>query len=259
VLAPHSYEADRLNLTGNAGGGKAPMTDTRPEGVFVSPTTRRTIIFANGLMADPASARAAVSPADRLIAADGGLHHLLALGLRPHVLIGDLDSVAPAEAEAAQASGARVERFSPRKDQTDLELAVRLARAEGAADILIFGALGARWDQTLANLLLLAHPDFHGARLRLVDGAQQIYLIRGQAIIDGQPGDTVSLISLQGDARGVTTHGLEYPLQRGSLAFGSTLGVSNVLLGTQATVTVEAGLVACVVIGNKHHDGERLS
>jgi thiamine pyrophosphokinase len=263
MLPSRSYKADRLNLTGNAGGGRAPMTDTRPEGVFVSPPTSRTIIFANGLLADPAAARAAVGPADRLIAADGGLHHLLALGLSPHVLIGDLDSVEPAQAAAAQAGGARVERFSARKDQTDLELAVRLAvaesGAEGAGDILIFGALGARWDQTLANLLLLAHPDFRGARLRLVDGAQQIYLIQGQAVIEGQPGDTVSLISLQGDARGVTTQGLEYPLERGSLYFGSTLGVSNVLLGTQATVTVEEGLVACVVIGNSHPNDERSS
>jgi len=226
------------------------MTDTRPQGVFVSPTATRTIIFANGQLADPALARAVIAPTDRLIAADGGLHHLLAMGLRPHVLIGDLDSVDP-----AQASAARVERFSPRKDQTDLELAVRLAVAEGAAhggaDILIFGALGARWDQTLANLLLLAHPDFRAVRLRLIDGAQQIYLLQGRAVIEGQPGDTVSLISLQGDARGVTTQGLEYPLQNGRLAFGSTLGVSNMLLGTEAVVTVDEGLVACVVIGTR--------
>ena len=233
------------------------MQDTRPQGVFVSSPTPRTIIFANGLLADSAAARAAIRPADRLIAADGGLHHLLALGLTPHVLIGDLDSVEPAEAAAVEACGARVERFSPRKDQTDLELAVRLARAEGASDILIFGALGARWDQTLANLLLLAHPDFHGARIRLVDGAQQIYLIQSRAVIEGQPGDTVSLISLQGDARGVTTDGLEYPLQRGVLSFGSTLGVSNVLLGPQATVTVEGGLLACIVIGSQLTHNER--
>jgi thiamine pyrophosphokinase len=225
------------------------MTDTRPQGVFVSPTQSRTIIFANGQLTDPAAARAVIRPTDRLIAADGGLHHLAALGLWPHVLIGDLDSVAPAQAAAAAAAGARLEQFPPRKDQTDLELAVRLAAAEGAADIWIFGALGARWDQTLANLLLLAHPDFRALRLRLVDGAQQIYLIQDRTVIDGQPGDTVSLIALNGIADGVTTEGLEYPLDRGRLALGSTLGVSNVLLGTQATVTVAAGLVACVVIG----------
>src|ERR1700687_6225059 len=74
------------------------MTDTRPPGVFVSSSARRAIIFANGLLANPASAHAAVQPTDQLIAADGGLHHLQALGLRPHVLIGDLDSIGPDEA-----------------------------------------------------------------------------------------------------------------------------------------------------------------
>jgi thiamine pyrophosphokinase len=224
------------------------MTDTRPQGVFVSPGAQRALIFANGLLADPAAAQAALRPADLIIAADGGLHHLLALGLRPHVLIGDLDSIGPDEARQMEAAGVRLARFSPRKDQTDLELAVRLAMREGAGDILIFGALGARWDHTLANLLLLAHPDFQTVRLRLVDGPQQIYLIQDHAHIEGHPGATVSLIALTGDARGVTTEGLEYPLTRGHLAFGSTLGVSNVLLAATASVRVEAGLLACIVI-----------
>jgi thiamine pyrophosphokinase len=227
------------------------MTDTRPQGVFVSPHQKRSIIFANGLLADPAMARAAITPDDQLIAADGGLAHMQALGLTPQVLIGDLDSVGPHQGSQAEAEGVRVVRFSPRKDQTDLELAVRLAKSDGASDILIFGALGARWDHTLANLLLLASPDFRGVRLRLVDGPQQIYVIQSRTVIEGQPGDTVSLISLQGDASGITTTGLDYPLEHGRLAFGSTLGVSNVLLGSEASVTVEEGLVACIVIGHR--------
>jgi thiamine pyrophosphokinase len=213
------------------------------------PNQTRTIIFANGMVTDPAAARAAIRPGDRLIAADGGLHHLRQLGLRPDVLIGDLDSVEPGEVETVHQAASRVERFPVRKDKTDLELAVRLARAEGADDIVIFGALGGRWDQTLANLLLLAHADFRTVRIRLVDGAQQIYLIQAATRIEGQPGDTVSLISLHGDARGVTTEGLEYPLRDGQLPLGSTLGISNVLLGEQGSVSVQDGLVACIVIG----------
>ena len=241
-----------MNLTGNAGGGNRQWPSTLPaEGVFICQTNHAPSFLPTATLTDPAAARAEVRQGDRLIAADGGLHHMLALGLRPNVLIGDLDSVTPAEVERAQSEGARVERFPVRKDQTDLELAVRLARAEGAGDILIFGALGGRWDQTLANLLLLAHTDFRAARIRLVDGAQQIYLIQSSTRIEGQPGDTVSLISLQGDARGVTTQGLEYPLHDGPLAFGSTLGISNVLIGRQASVRVQDGLVACIVIGQQ--------
>jgi thiamine pyrophosphokinase len=209
----------------------------------------RAVIFANGLVSDLDAARAALRPADRLIAADGGQRYFRRLGLTPHVVIGDLDSLEPAEVERLHRAGVRLERFPARKSETDLELALRLAVTEGAQDVVVFGALGGRWDQTLANLLLLAHPDFRAARLRLLDGPQQIYLVQGRTAIEGRPGDTVSLIPLYGDAAGVTTAGLEYPLDRGALPFGSTLGISNVLLAAHAEVEVEHGLVVCVVIG----------
>jgi thiamine pyrophosphokinase len=210
---------------------------------------KRAVIFANGPLADLDAARAVLRPGDRLIAADGGLRHLRALGQRPHALVGDLDSVEAGEAARLEAAGVGVHRYPARKDETDLELALRLALAEGASEVVVLGALGGRWDQTLANLLLLAHPDFRGARVRLLVGAQQVYLVRGETLIEGQPGDTVSLVPLGSDARGVTTAGLEYPLTDGTLPFGGTLGISNVLVGQTATVSVAEGLVVCVVIG----------
>jgi thiamine pyrophosphokinase len=216
-----------------------------------SPGGTRAVIFANGQVSDLAAARAALRPGDMLIAADGGLRYYRALGLRPQAVVGDLDSLAAGEHAALNAAGVRVERFPARKDETDLELALRLALAWGADDILILGALGGRWDQTLANLLLLAHPDFRAVQVRLLDGPQQIYLVQGEAAIEGEPGDTVSLIALNGDATGVTTTGLDYPLDHGTLQFGSTLGISNVLVGRRGTVRVERGLVVCVVIGKK--------
>ena len=209
------------------------------------------MIVANGELGPGArqAARALVRPGDRVIAADGGALHCRALGLTPETVIGDFDSLTPPDLAALEAAGARLVRHPVRKDQTDLELAVRWAVETGADDIVVLAALGGRWDQTLANLLLPALPGLGQARLRLVDGDQQIYLIRGKGRIEGRPGDTVSLIPIGGEARGVTTDGLDYPLQRGTLPFGSTLGVSNALSAEAATVTVEVGTVLCVVIG----------
>lgn len=210
----------------------------------------RAILIANGELTALTAVPKTIRPDDLLIAADGGLRYFRALGLWPAVVIGDLDSILPEEYAALTEAGVRVEQFPARKDQTDLELAVRFARASGVDDILIFGALGGRWDQSLANLLLLAHPDLGDVRLRLIDGPQTLYLARGDTEIEGQPGDTVSLIPLTGDARGVTTDGLDYPLTNGTLPFGATLGVSNVLVGERATVTVREGAVMCIVIRN---------
>ena len=104
-----------------------------------------------------------------------------------------------------------------------------------------------RWVRWTARLSATRWTE--AARVRLLDGAQQVYLVQGETRIEGQPGDTVSLIALGGDAHGVTTQGLEYPLTEGTLPFGSTLGISNVLAGERATVRVREGVVACVVGG----------
>jgi thiamine pyrophosphokinase len=211
----------------------------------------RAVIVANGELSPETrqAARSLARPGDRLIAADGGALHCRALGLRPEVVIGDFDSLAPADLAALEAEGVRLVRHPARKDQTDLELAVRWAVEAGCDDILVLAALGGRWDQTLANLLLPALPGLETVRLRLVDGRQQVYLIRGTERVEGHPGDIVSLVPIGGDARGVTTEELDYPLARGTLPFGSTLGISNVLVADAATVTVEEGMVLCVVIG----------
>jgi thiamine pyrophosphokinase len=215
----------------------------------------RAIIFANGEFADPQGARDLLRPDDRIIAADGGTHHALAAGAIPHVVIGDLDSLSPGEQARVERAGSRVIRFSPRKDETDLELALQHAVREGATEIVILAALGGRLDQTIANLLLLALPELRGLDVRIVEGAQTAFLIRGdggcdgrhKSFIEGQPGDTVSLIPLGGDAAGVTAEGLEWPLHEDRLHFGPARGVSNVLTAEQARVRVRQGLLLCVV------------
>ena len=75
---------------------------------------------------------------------------------------------------------------------------------QGAGEIVVFGALGARWDMTLANLMLLTHPALKHTQLSLVDGNQEISLLRGgQSIqLHGKQGDTISLIPLSPDSIG---------------------------------------------------------
>ena len=83
-----------------------------------------------------------------------------------------------------------------------------------------------------------------------------MFLIQDQAFIEGQVGDTVSLLSIAGDVTGITAEGLEYPLQHGTLKFGPTLGISNVLTAPVARVQVEQGLLLCVHISSRKENGE---
>jgi thiamine pyrophosphokinase len=210
----------------------------------------RAIIFANGQFPDAGRARDRLRPDDLVIAADGGTRHALAIGVIPHVVIGDLDSISPDERARVEAAGARVVRHSPRKDETDLELALLHAVHAGATEIVVLAALGGRLDQTIANLLLLALPELSGLDVRVVEGDQTAFLVReggDAARIEGRPGDTVSLIPLGGDAVGVTAEGLEWPLHEDTLRFGPARGVSNVLTADQARVRVRQGLLLCVI------------
>jgi thiamine pyrophosphokinase len=209
----------------------------------------RAIVFANGELKDPESVRALIQDGDYIIAADGGSYHCVQLGIKPHVVVGDFDSLGESDLQALQASGTQLVRYDPRKDFTDLELALEHARKNGARQALIFAALGKRWDQTLANLLLPAVQTLLGLEIRLIDGAQEISLLRGgeNCRLEGQVGDTLSLIPLTLEARGVLTQGLEYPLNRETLYLGATRGISNVFAEPQASVSLEEGMLICVV------------
>lgn len=206
----------------------------------------RAIIFANGELADPETALALIQPGDLILAADGGSLHCRALGLVPHWVIGDLDSLSAEDRTALEQAGTSFELYPIHKAETDLELALRAALHEGAREIVILGGLGGRWDQSLANLLLLAHPDFAALDVRLVDGRDTFWIVRERLTVPGQPGDTLSLMPLAGDAEGVTLSGLEYLLHDETLRFGFTRGISNVLTAEAASITVRRGLLLAV-------------
>jgi len=98
-------------------------------------TDKRAVLFTNGQA--KAGFEVNLLPGDFLIAVDGGLHHLKRLGLKPDLLIGDLDSVDANELAEVIDAGIEVQRFLPAKDQTDLELALEYTLKNGYAHIVI--------------------------------------------------------------------------------------------------------------------------
>jgi thiamine pyrophosphokinase len=208
------------------------------------------IILANGVLTGGDRETIRTTPADFLIAADGGARYCLELGLVPQLVIGDFDSLSADELENLISQGARVERHPVDKDETDLELALRAAKRQKADEVIVLGALGERWDMSLANVLLIAHPEFRRLRVRMLADGQQVMLVQPGAscVLTGSPGDTVSLLPLRGNAHGVKTDGLKYSLGEETLEFGYTRGISNVLLGETARITLDSGLLLCVLV-----------
>lgn len=185
-----------------------------------------------------------------VIAADGGLRKAHALGLRPDLVIGDGDSLAPGELDDLARQGVEVQLHPRTKDASDTELAVREAARRGAHEIAVLGALGGvRFDHALANVLLLAATDID-ASITLADPPTTVRVIgrRGPERIElaGKPGDLVSLLPLSDEVVGVTTTGLAYPLDGATLRQGPTLGLSNELTGGRGVVSVERGRLAVI-------------
>jgi len=185
------------------------------------------------------------------VAADGGIQHAHRASRDVDVLIGDLDSIAPADLERAEAAGTEVQRYPVDKDATDLELALDLVLDRTASDprpveVLVIGGHGGSTDHLLANLLLLSAERYAQLRLRAWWGTDVIHVVRGTVVLSGRLGSTVSLLAANGTARGVTTVGLHFPLVDAELAPGSTLGISNRLAASPATVDVGDGVVVVV-------------
>lgn len=205
------------------------------------------LIVANGDLQAPADWAARAAAADLVIAADGGAAHCRALGLLPAVLIGDLDSITAAVKAELEEQGVKIIIHPPNKDATDFELAVLHAKEADANDIMVFAGLGRRWDHSLANLLLAAQPQFDSLHITFFQGEQRLHVLRSASKLAAKAGERVSLLPLAGDAVGVTTRGLLYPLHSETLQLGSSRGVSNVAEIDSPEVSIEQGLLLCVI------------
>jgi len=177
----------------------------------------------------------AIAPEDHVIAADGGLRHVQKLGITPHSIIGDFDSLGYIPQNAAV--------FPVEKDDTDAMLAARRGLAAGFDRFLIYGALdGPRLDHTIANFQTLQFLADHGATGYLIGNRQIATVVKNSALsFPPEATGIVSVFCMGSDAHGITLRGLKYCLQNGDLHSGYPLGVSNHFIGEAACIRVTNG------------------
>jgi thiamine pyrophosphokinase len=207
----------------------------------------RALIVANGELSDDERVPGDHLKAALVIAVDGGWRHCRDLGLQVDVVIGDLDSLRPAQLEESRARTSQIIPYPPEKDETDLELALLYAVERGATEVTVLAGLGGRIDMSLANISLLFHPDLNSVRIVFWHHGQRLWRIRPPGeTISGQVGDTLSLIPFTGDASGIRTEQLAYPLNDEHLTFGQARGISNVFTGNLARIELESGTLVAV-------------
>ncbi|HKY51638.1 MAG TPA: thiamine diphosphokinase [Candidatus Limnocylindria bacterium] len=207
----------------------------------------KAVVVAHGDV-DPRD-RGELEGAELIVAADGGTFALERWGVVPHAIVGDLDSLGMERALEYGGRGVTVVPFSTDKDESDLELAIAHATETKADDIVLLGVFGGRrFDHELANTLLLAADRYRALRLRAVHGDTTVRPLRGgqKLSLAGAAGDLVTLLAVGGDAEGVRTQGLRYPLAGDTLYFGAARGLSNVVVSEGASVTCERGALLVI-------------
>lgn len=177
--------------------------------------------------------------AELTIAADRGLEAFAEAGIKPDILLGDMDSVNTDTLDSVQAD-TEVNRLPCIKDDTDGVHALDVAIERGAKHITLLGALGGRMDHAMGNLMLLIRAQRKGVKAQILSETMRIECADRVTLLYGAKGDTVSLLPM-GQAKGVTLKGFYYPLNRRDLDSSYPLGISNVVTEDLASIEVEEG------------------
>ncbi len=184
----------------------------------------------------------APSEGDLVIAADGGYDHLLSLGIRPDLVIGDMDSV------RSDINGVDTVRFPKKKDETDMHLAYLIGKEKGYSSFLIYGGVGGRPDHTFANYSLLFMAKNNGDRMTIVDKKYDIFAMENERmVVSERVGATLSVFAFAGDALGVSLFGVEYPAEDITLKCDFALGVSNSIVEDVAGISVTCGRLLVMI------------
>lgn len=204
-----------------------------------------------------------LGPGDVVVAVDSGLHHALDLRVPIHHVVGDMDSVGPRQLAEAEIAGATIHLHPPDKDATDLELAIALAigllgdasvsGSDRPPRLHVVGDGGGRLDHLVADLLMLSAPWLAHLDVTAVFGPAVVTVVRPHraGVLDGGLHDQVSLLPMHGDAEGVTTTGLRWPLVDAHLSAGTSRAVSNEMVAQSATVEVTAGVLVVIQPGTR--------
>lgn len=193
-----------------------------------------------------------IEEADLIICVDSGAVHAKAMNLKPHILLGDFDSITKEDYDHFLDMGVNFKEYPAEKDETDTELAVEYAISQGCTKIMIVGGIGTRFDHTLANIFLLKKMLDKGVEGWIIDEYNRISLIKDYIKIKKERDTKVSLLPLSDTVHGITTSGLYYPLNNSKMEIGPTRGISNEFvdakgLGDYAEISIKAGLLLVIL------------
>ena len=184
-----------------------------------------------------------------IIAGDRGLEALYQLKIIPNHVVGDFDSVSPEILEFYKKQSQIIfHKFNAEKDNTDTDIALQLAIRLKSSKITIMGALGKRMDHAIANIHILKDALEANIPCQMIDEYNRIYLINKEMTLEKEKvyGKYVSLIPLTSIVEGLSLTGFKYPLKDYTLPIGTSLGISNEIIGDTAHIEMKNGILIVI-------------
>ena len=175
---------------------------------------------------------------DIIIAADSGYNNAVSMGLTPHLLVGDFDSLGKKNIP----SGIKTVELPAEKDVTDTHVAIDAAIENGAEQIVIIGGLDGRLDHTLSNLAILRDLFDKNIYAVITDGVNRVRYIRSTSTLLARSRyKYFSLIADDERVKGVDIEGGKYPLKNATILCKHQYAVSNEITGNCALIAVKKG------------------
>jgi thiamine pyrophosphokinase len=165
----------------------------------------------------------------RVIAADHGMIHAVALALTPELWVGDFDS-ASIDLQTRHATIPRIA-YPAEKDATDGDIAISEAFRRGATSLILVGGFGGQFDHSVAHAAMLLAMAKREIPCMMTSGIEEAYPLSYEVNITGlRSGKRLSVIPMS-DIKGLTLRGVKWPLEHCNVPFGSTLTLSNEVTG----------------------------
>jgi thiamine pyrophosphokinase len=209
---------------------------------------QKIIIVSGGFLDDPVFFHKKMKEMEDclIICCDGGARHFQNSAIKPDVIIGDMDSIDPAQLADYSAQNLKIIEHPPDKNFSDTELALDYALNLNPQEIFIWCAFGGRIDHTLSNVFLLCKGTEKGIRIFMVDEYCEAFVLDKKASFINEKGKIVSLLALTPEVTGITLPGFLYPLENGTLKMGESRGISNVINEARAGISAAKGMLLVI-------------
>ncbi|MDR1794206.1 MAG: thiamine diphosphokinase [Erysipelotrichaceae bacterium] len=174
---------------------------------------------------------------DYLIGVEKGALALAKAGIHMDAVIGDMDSLSASQVKLVLAHCDSHIRLQVEKDESDSQAAYKLAKQQGADEVIIIGGLGKRADHSWVNLMMV----YDYADITLMDGQNTIrVLLPGEQVIDSGPRQYYSFFAPESCVLSLTG-GFHYHLKQRHLQLYDLYTLSNQIDSFPGHILVQEG------------------